>query len=113
VHAIIIAAIVLTSVADKSVLEHPEDAMTLPVAVTQVGGPLFYLVGLLLFRWIVARDVLVSHLVGVGLVLVAGMVAELLTPLWLGAATTGILVFVAAWETIARVRAGTTDDNAG
>jgi hypothetical protein len=36
-----------------------------------------------------------------------------MTPLGLGAATSVILVTVAAWETIARVRAGTTDDDAG
>ena len=113
VHAIIIAGIVLTSVADKSVLEHPEAAMTLPVAVTLVGGPLFYLMGLLLFRWIVTRVVLVSHLVGVGLLALAGAVAPLLTPLGLGATTSVILIVVAAEETVARVRAGTTDDDAG
>ena len=113
VHAIIIAGIVLTSVADKSVLEHPEDVMTLPVAVTLVGGPLFYLVGLLLFRWIVARTVLVSHVVGIAVLAVSGAAAALVTPLGLGIATSVILVAVAAWETIARVRAGTTDDDAG
>ena len=113
VHAIIIAGIVLTSVADKSVLEHPEDAMTLPAAVTIAGGPLFYLVGLLLFRWIVTRTVLGSHFVGVALLAVAGTASAVMTPLGLGAATSFILVTVAAWETIARVRAGTTDDDAG
>jgi low temperature requirement protein LtrA len=113
VHAIIIAGIVLTSVADKSVLEHPEDAMTLPVAVIIVGGPLFYLVGLLLFRWIVTRTVLVSHIVGIGLLALAGAASALLTPLALGAATSVVLIIVAAWETISRVRAGTTDAEAG
>ncbi|TFB86767.1 low temperature requirement protein A [Cryobacterium sp. TMT1-3] len=113
VHAIIIAGIVLTSVADKSVLEHPGDAMTLAVAVTIVGGPLFYLVGLLLFRWIVARTLLISHVVGLGLLALTGAAGALLTPLGLGAATSVVLVIVAAWETIARVRAGTTDDDAG
>ncbi|MDJ0339593.1 low temperature requirement protein A [Cryobacterium sp. PH31-O1] len=113
VHAVIIAGIVLTSVADKSVLEHPDDAMTLPVAVTIVGGPLFYLAGLLLFRWIVTRTLLVSHVVGIGLLALTGTAGALTTPLGLGAATSLILVIVAAWETIARVRAGTTDDDAG
>ncbi|WP_104198569.1 low temperature requirement protein A [Cryobacterium sp. Y29] len=113
VHAIIIAAIVLTSVADKSLLEHPEGAMTLPVAVIIVGGPLCYLVGLLLFRWIVTRTLLVSHLVGLGLLGLTGVAATVLTPLGLGAVTSVVLVTVAAWETIVRVHAGTTDDDAG
>jgi low temperature requirement protein LtrA len=113
VHVIIIAGIVVTSVADKNVLEHPEDSMTLPVAVTIVGGPLFYIVGLLLFRWIVTRTVLVSHVVGLGLLALAGAAAAVMTPLGLGAATSVSLVTVAAWETVARARTGTTDDDAG
>ena len=113
VHAIIIAGIVLTSVADKSVLEHPVDTMTLPVAVTIIGGPFVFVVGLLLFRWIVARTLLVSHLVGLGLLAVTGAMAAALTPIGLGSVTSVVLVAVAAWETIARVRAGTTDDDAG
>ncbi|MDJ0377206.1 low temperature requirement protein A [Cryobacterium sp. PH31-L1] len=113
VHAIIIAGIVVTSVADKSVLEHPEDSMTLPVAVTIIGGPLFYLVGLLLFRWIVTRTLLFSHLVGLVLLALAGTVATFMTPLGLGATTSVVLVVVAAWETVTRVVAGTTDDDAG
>jgi len=113
VHVIIIAGIVVTSVADKNVLEHPEDSMTLPVAVTIVGGPLFYIVGLLLFRWIVTRTVLVPHVVGLGLLALAGGAAAVMTPLGLGVATSVCLVTVAAWETVARARTGTTDDDAG
>ena len=113
VHAVIIAAIVLTSVADKSLLEHPEGAMTLPAAVIIIGGPSCYLVGLLLFRWIVTRTLLVSHLVGLGLLALTGVAATVLTPLGLGAVTSVVLVTVAAWETIVRVHTGTTDDDAG
>ncbi|MBX0301614.1 low temperature requirement protein A [Cryobacterium sp. 1639] len=113
VHAVIIAGIVLTSVADKEVLSHPHAAMTLSTAVVLVGGPLLYLVGMLLFRLVVARELLVSYLVGAGALLLAFAVAFGLTPLVLGAVTTGVLVVVAGWETVVRVRAGTDDKKAG
>ena len=113
VHAIVIGGIVLTSVADKEVLEHPDEAMTLSTAVTLVGGPLLYIVGLLLFRWVVSRQLLVSHLLGIALLLAAFGAAFALSPLALGATGTLILVIVASWETIVRVRAGTTDEDAG
>ena len=65
VHAIIVAGIVLSSVADKEILAHPDQAVSLETAVTIVGGPVLYLVGLVLFRRVVARELLVSHLAGV------------------------------------------------
>ncbi len=121
VHAIIIAGIVLTSVADKEILNHPDVAMSLSTAVTVVGGPVLYLAGLVLFRWVVARELLVSHLAGVAALLVVGTLALLVVgtlaflapPLLLGSLTTAVLVGVACWETILRVRTGTADPAAG
>jgi low temperature requirement protein LtrA len=113
VHAIIIAGIVLTSVADKEILEHPDEAMSWSTAVTVVGGPVLYLVGLVLFRRIVARELLISHLAGVAALLVVFALAFQVSPLLLGAMTTTVLVIVAAWETIVRVRTGTDEPEAG
>jgi low temperature requirement protein LtrA len=113
VHAIIIAGIVLTSVADKEILEHPDEAMSWSTAVTVVGGPVLYLVGLVLFRRIVARELLISHLAGVAALLVVFALAFQVSPLLLGAMTTAVLVIVAAWETIVRVRTGTDEPEAG
>jgi low temperature requirement protein LtrA len=113
VHAVIIAGIVLTSVADKEVLSHPHAEMTLSTAVVLVGGPLLYVLGMLLFRLVVARELLVSYLVGIGALLVAFAAAFVLTPLQLGAVTTVVLVIVAGWETVVRVRRGTDDKKAG
>ncbi len=113
VHAIIIAGIVLTSVADKEVLEHPENAMVLTTAATVAGGPMLYLVGLLLFRWVVTRTLLPSHIIGIVLLSVAFATSFLLSPLALSLIGTLVLMVVAAWETIVRVRQGTTDDEAG
>ena len=113
VHAIIIAGIVLTSVADKEILEHPDASMTLSTAVIVVGGPALYLVGLVLFRRIVARELLVSHLAGVVALLVVFALAFQMSPLLLGAMTTAVLVIVAGWETVVRVRTGTDEPEAG
>ncbi|MDJ0324713.1 low temperature requirement protein A [Cryobacterium sp. PH31-AA6] len=113
VHAIIIAGIVLTSVADKEVLKHPDAAVSLATAITLVGGPVLYLVGLVLFRWIVARELLISHLAGVTALLVLFGLAFALSPLVLAAMTTGVLVGVATWETVLRVRTGTDEPDAG
>ncbi len=113
VHAIIIAGIVLTSVADKEILAHPDEPMRLSTAVVITGGPFVYLVGLQLFRWIVARQVLASHLAGIALLALAFAAAGLVSPLALAGLCTAVLMLVAAWETIVRLRAGTTDADAG
>ncbi|TFD82478.1 low temperature requirement protein A [Cryobacterium psychrophilum] len=113
VHAIIIAGIVLSSVADKEVLKHPDAAVSLATAVTLVGGPVLYLVGLVLFRWVVARDLLISHLAGVAALLVLFGLAFPLSPLVLAAMTTAVLACVVGWETILRVRTGTDEPVAG
>ncbi len=112
-HALIVAGIVLGSVADKEVLGHPDDPMKLSIAVVITGGPFLYLVGLTVFRWIVAREVLVSHIVGAALMVVAFAASAPLTPFALFAVTTALLVATAAWETVTRVRAGGDDEEAG
>ncbi|HSO02102.1 MAG TPA: low temperature requirement protein A [Gaiellaceae bacterium] len=113
VHALIIAGIVLVSVSDKELLGHPDAEMELATAITIIGGPVLYIVGLLLFRWVVARELLRSHLVGVAALLAMFAVAFALTPLVLGVIVTLVLVAVASAETIVRVRRGTADAEAG
>jgi low temperature requirement protein LtrA len=113
VHAVIIAGIVLASVADKELLGHPDAEMELATAITIIGGPVLYLVGLLLFRWVVARELLRSYLVGVTVLLALFAVAFAMTPLVLGVIVTLALVGVASAETIVRVRRGTDDAEAG
>ncbi len=83
------------------------------MAVTLVGGPLLYIIGLLLFRWVVAHELFFSHLLGIALLIVVFATAFLLSPLALSAIGTLILMAVASWETIVRLRRVTTDDEAG
>ena len=118
VHAVIIAGIVLCSVADKEILEHPADAMTLSTAVIVCGGPFLYILGMFLFRLRVTGEILVSYLMGLGMLGLVFSLAVLgepavISPLALGALSVGALVMVAAWETVVRVRSGKTDAASG
>ena len=56
---------------------------------------------------------LLSHIVGAALIVVAAAVSAGMTPFALFAMMTAILVATAAWETVTRVRAGGDDEQAG
>ena len=113
VHAIIVAGIVLVSVADKEVLGHPEAAITAPLAIIIAGGPALYLLGLSAFRWVVARELLVSHLVGIGMLAATALASPVFNVITMFTVSIGILVITAVWETTLRVRAGGDDREAG
>jgi low temperature requirement protein LtrA len=110
-HLLIIAGIIVCAVADELTLAHPEhfEGDGRAAMAAMVGGPMLYLLGVALFKWVCneRRGPPLSHCTGI--VLLAALMplalAHLLTPLALGTATTLILVIVAAWETIALRRA--------
>lgn len=103
-HVIIIAGVLLTSVADKEVLAHPLESMKVSTAVVGVGGPFLYLLGLAVFRRVVTGAVVKAYVVALVALLVLGAVSALLTPLVVSALGTAVLVLVAAWGTVTRVR---------
>jgi low temperature requirement protein LtrA len=98
-HIPIVAGIVVCAVADEITIKHPVGHMELSAAATLLGGPALYLAGNILFKRASARHYPLSHLVGLGLLLLLAPVAMFLTPIALGAATTVVLVLVAVWET--------------
>jgi low temperature requirement protein LtrA len=107
VHVLIIAGIIVCAVADEIVLVHPGHADGAAIAAI-LGGPALYLLGNLLFKW-VTRDgdgPPLSHLVGLALTLALLPLAlsQHVSALALGAATTGVMMVVAAWETLASRR---------
>ena len=108
IHVLIVAGVIVSAVADKIVLAHPEHRDTAESAAI-LGGPAVYLVGNALFKWVTndRRAPPLSHLVGLALLLalVPFAVAGSPSALSLGAATTGVLVIVAAWESTALRRA--------
>jgi low temperature requirement protein LtrA len=108
VHAFIVGGVIVCAAADELVLAHPEHASDAGITIILV-GPALYLLGSALFKWVMndRRIPPFSHLLGLGLLALIAWPAclHMLSALALGAATTGVFVFVAAWESIALRRA--------
>jgi low temperature requirement protein LtrA len=107
-HLLIVAGIIVCAVADELVLAHPAHATDAGI-VTILAGPLFYLLGNLLFKWVTndRRGPPFSHLIGVGLLLILTPLAlnHLFPALVLSGLTTVVLVLVAVWESVVLRRA--------
>ncbi|HEY5971827.1 MAG TPA: low temperature requirement protein A [Pseudoxanthomonas sp.] len=103
-HILIVAGIIVSAVADELVLVHPAHANGAAMAAI-LGGPALYLLGNALFKWVSydRRFPPLSHLVGLALLGVLTWFAftHHFSALALGGFTTGTLVLVAAWETMA------------
>jgi low temperature requirement protein LtrA len=98
-HIPIVAGIVVCAVADEITIAHPMGHVSPADAFVLLGGPALYLLGNVLFKRASARNLPLSHLVGLGLLAVLAPFAHALTPLALGSATTVVLILVAVWET--------------
>lgn len=103
VHLLVIGGIVLVSVGDKEILEHP-DSQSLSAVITVLGGPLLFLVGTLCFRRLLERTWIVPQALGVLGLLAAAAASPLLTALGTSAVATAVLLAVAAMETVQRWR---------
>ena len=103
-HALIVAGVIVSAVADELVLVHPDHASDAGILAI-IAGPWLFLLGNALFKWVMADRLLppLSHLVGLGLLLVLLPMAlnHLFSALVLGALTTVVVIVVAAWETVA------------
>ena len=73
--------------------------MELALALTLLGGPALYLAGNVFFKRASAKYYPLSHLVGLGLLVLLTAAAPWMTPLAMSAATTAVLIGVAFWET--------------
>jgi low temperature requirement protein LtrA len=98
-HIVLIAGIIVSAVADELVLSHPLGHTEPSTVAVILGGPALYLLGNILFKRTTASRLALSHLLGLALLAALGAVATSLPPLLLGAASTVVLVIVAAWET--------------
>ncbi len=103
-HAPIVAGIIVCAVADELVLAHPAHVDHAGIVVI-LGGPLVYLLGNALFKWVTNHRVTppLSHLVGLVLLLILApfALAHTFSTLALGTLTTAVMVLVAAWEWLA------------
>lgn len=108
-HLPIVAGIVVSAVGDELLLAHPDGHSGAKEILTLLGGPLLYLVGVMLFKWSIHGRLQLSHLIGIGLYVVLIPFAHLLSPLWLAIAATAIMLIVAVWEAVS-LRAQTPMD---
>lgn len=99
-HLPIVAGIVVCAVGDEMLLAHPDGHSGAKAMLALIGGPVIYLVGVVLFKRTVRGHLQLSHLAGIGLLLALIPFGAMLPLLWLSAATTAILMLVAAWEAI-------------
>jgi low temperature requirement protein LtrA len=99
-HMPIVAGIVLSAVADDLVLTHPVGTSDLKTQLCAIGGPLLFLVGTILFKQNIRGWLQLSHIVGIVALALLAPFASGLSPLWLSALTTVILIAVAVWESL-------------
>ncbi len=102
-HMPIVAGIVVAAVADEMLLAHPVGHHAEPDFILVVcGGPLLFLVGNQVFKWMTADRPMppLSHFIGSGLLVavgIGGWVAHL-DPLTIGALASAALIITAVWE---------------
>lgn len=100
-HIPIVAGIIVGAVGDELVLSHPHHGSPAAMAAI-IGGPLLFLSGTAVFKWLAHTRALppLSHLLGVGLLLVLAALALPLhlSPLLAAGLTVLVLLFVAVWE---------------
>jgi low temperature requirement protein LtrA len=100
IHLPIVAGIVVTAVGDELLLAHPDGHADYKAVLSMIGGPLLFLLGVLLFKQSIRSRWQLSHMVGIAALLALAPVAHWLSPLWLAAISTAILLVVGAWEAV-------------
>jgi low temperature requirement protein LtrA len=98
-HLPIVAGIVVCAVSDELILAHPSGHLELPAIAVILGGPALFLIGVGFFKKTFAPHFPLSHMVGLGLLLVLVPIAFFLEPLSLGALAMLALIVTAIWET--------------
>ena len=100
-HIPIVAGIIVGAVGDELVLSHPRHGSPAAMAAI-IGGPLLFLCGTALFKWLAHTRAWppLSHLLGIGLLLALGALALPLhlSPLLAAGACVLVLLLVAVWE---------------
>ena len=104
-HLPIVGGIIVSAVADELLLMHPSGHVDLHTLVPMIGGPALFLLGNLWFKTLALHRTPLSHLVGFALLAAIAVVSPNLEPLGVGAAVAGVLLIVAAWETVSLRRA--------
>lgn len=99
-HLPIIAGIIVTAVGDELVLHHPGGFADAKTVITVVGGPMLFMIGVIMFKRSIHGWFQLSHIAGIGGLIGLFPLAFLLSPLVLSAATSLVLIVVCVWEAI-------------
>src|SRR6201994_1855689 len=91
-HMPIVGGIILAAVSDEVVLKHPNGHADFKTIVSTIGAPLVFLVGTILFKYVIRNFLQLSHGVGIIALALLAFFARDLSPVMLSAATTAILV---------------------
>lgn len=98
VHILLVAGVIVSAVADESILKHPHGASDAKTVAVVVGGPALFLAGNLIFKWITAGWPPLSHVGGCAMLAGLALAGGAFSPLGLGIGTAIVLVIVAIWE---------------
>ncbi len=97
-HLPIIAGIILTAVGEDFSLSHAREESSLKYAIAMIGGPVLFLAGNIWVKMAVARQIPVSHLAGIVMLLILTALVPFSPNYIIQLAATGILFIVAVWE---------------
>ena len=101
---LIIGGVIVSAVADELSLLHPDETSFAGIS-AMLGGPILYLLGNALFKWVSSERAAppLSHLLGILIILALIPMAygRLYSPLTLASITSCVLVLVAVWEHMA------------
>ncbi|MEQ1781083.1 MAG: low temperature requirement protein A [Hyphomonadaceae bacterium] len=103
-HVPIVAGIIVTAVSDELILAHPTGHLSDVALVVTLLGPALFLFGAGLFCWLVFAEPPISPVIG--MVMLAGLwfFAPHMQPVAVSVGSTIVLIFVAAWESVAQMR---------
>jgi low temperature requirement protein LtrA len=98
-HAIMVAGVIVTAVGDDHVIAHPTGSVEAATALTVLGGPAIYLIGMMLFVLTTGGLDRFERIASAGvfaLLAVLGLAAQALSPLALAVGATACLIVLVA-----------------
>jgi low temperature requirement protein LtrA len=99
-HVPMVAGIIVAAVGDELTIAHPGGHVTAGVAAAVLAGPVLFLVGHVMFKWVVFRQLAVSRVLGTLALCALAPVAMVVPPLALATMATLVLAAVAASDAL-------------
>jgi low temperature requirement protein LtrA len=89
----------VAAVADELIIAHPEGHTATATAAVALGGPMLFLAGHALFKWVLSGQFPRSRFIAIGVLALLFPVGLEVSPLALGGMATAVVVAFAAWDT--------------